>query len=90
MESTVIITEGTPVAEGVPEEANAITKTTETESRPSLATVHACSVPGWLIPGKIWMPTNQIRAIPLVHAYTANYGRVHFRHLGVYKESRVA
>ena len=44
MESTVIITEGAPVAEGVPEEANAITQTTETESRPSLATVYACTV----------------------------------------------
>ena len=44
MESTVIITEGTPVAKGVPEEANAITQTTETESRPSGATVYACAV----------------------------------------------
>ena len=38
-------------------------KTTETETRSSLATVYACTVPGWSIPGKIWMPTNQIRAI---------------------------
>ena len=38
-------------------------KTTETEARSSLATVYACTVPGWSIPGKIWMPTNQIRAI---------------------------
>ena len=36
---------------------------TETESRSSPAIVHACPVPGWSIPGKIWMPTNQIRAI---------------------------
>jgi len=38
-------------------------KTTETESRSSLETVYACTVPGWPIPGKIWRPTNQIRAI---------------------------
>jgi len=48
------------------EETNGIgdsRKATETEPRASLATVYACTVPGWLIPGKIWMPTNQIRAI---------------------------
>jgi len=38
-------------------------KTTETEARSSPATVYACTVPRWSIPGKIWMPTNQIRAI---------------------------
>ena len=38
-------------------------KTTETETRSQLATVYTCTVPGWSIPGKIWMPTNQIRAI---------------------------
>jgi len=37
-------------------------KTTETETRSPLATVYACTVPGWSIPGKIWMPSNQIRA----------------------------
>ena len=43
-------------------------KTTETEARSSPATVYACTVPGWSIPGKIWMPTNQIRAIsPRAH-----------------------
>ena len=53
MESTVIITEGAPVAEGVPEKDNAITKkTTETESRPSLATGYACTVPGGPFPAK--------------------------------------
>ena len=57
-------TEGAPVAEGISEESNGIEdsrKTTETEARSSLATVYACTVPGWSIPGKIWMPTNQIR-----------------------------
>ena len=44
-------------------------KTTETEARSPLATVYACTVPGWSIPGKIWTPTNQIRATsPGAHA----------------------
>ena len=38
-------------------------KTTETESRSPLATVNACTGPGWSIPGKTWMPANQIRAV---------------------------
>ena len=38
-------------------------KTTETESRSTLATVYTCTIPGWLIPGKILIPTNKIRAI---------------------------
>ena len=38
-------------------------KTTETEARSSLATVCACMVPRWSIPGKIWKSTNQIRAV---------------------------
>ena len=38
-------------------------KTTETEAHSSLAKVYACTDSGWSIPGKIWMPTNQIRAV---------------------------
>jgi len=38
-------------------------KTTETDARSSLATVFACTASRRLIPGKIWMPTNQIRAL---------------------------
>ena len=88
MEST---TEEAPVAEGIPEKAWRLKeKATETESRSSLSTDFTCTVSGRSIPGKIWMPTNQFRAIPLTHTHTANYERVHFRHLGVYKESRVA
>ena len=59
-------TEGTPVAEGLPGEITTpveTEKTTETEAHSSLATVHACTVSRGSIPGKIWMPTNQIRAI---------------------------
>jgi len=71
-------TEGVPVAEGLPEEVNGIgdskkkkkerkkkqtKKTTETESRSPLSTVYACTASRQSIPGKIWKPTNQIRAI---------------------------
>ena len=67
----VTTTEGAPVAEGLPEEINGIgdsRKTTETETRSWLETFYACTIPGWSIPGKIWMPANQIRAIsPRAH-----------------------
>ena len=69
-------TEGVPVAEGLPEETNSIgdskkkkkqtnknKKTTETEARSLLPTVYACLASRQSIPGKIWKPTNQIRAI---------------------------
>ena len=90
MESTASTTEGAPVAEGVLEETNAITKTTETESRPSLATVYACTVPGGRFPAKFGSQPIKLELYPLVHTYTANYVRVHFRRLGVYKERQVA
>ena len=63
MESTVIITEGAPVAEGVPEEANAITKNDRDRITPITGNrlrEHRFQA---VVPGKIWMPTNQIRAI---------------------------
>ena len=62
LESTT--TEGAPLAEGQSEDIGDSTKkkTTETESRSPLAIVYACTVPGWSIPGKIWIPTNHIRA----------------------------
>ena len=59
-------TEGAPVAEDLPEETNAVgdsRKTTETETRSPLSTVKACTVFGWSIPAKIWIPINQITAI---------------------------
>ena len=59
------------MAEGPPEEANAIgaqAKTTETEARSILATVYACIFSRRSIPGKIWIPTNQIRAL-CAHAH---------------------
>jgi len=39
------------------------TKTTETEAHSPLATVYACTDSRQSIPGKIWVPTNQTRAI---------------------------
>ena len=64
MESTTV--QEAPVTEGLPEQATGIEdsrKTTETETRSTPATAYACSVPGGSIPGKIWMPTNQIRVM---------------------------
>ena len=61
VESTT--TEGAPVATGLLEAIRDSRKPTETEARSPLATVHACTLPWWSIPGKIWRPTNQITAI---------------------------
>jgi len=59
MESTT--TEKTPVTEGLPKEAlETQEKSTEAETCSSLAKVDACRVSRRSIPGKIWMPTNQI------------------------------
>ena len=85
--------EGAPVLEGIPEEANGIgdpRKTTETDSRSPLATAYARTISRRSIPGKIWMPTYQITAIPGgAHAFRELRARAP-GHLGVYKESRVA
>ena len=81
------------MAVGLPEEANAIgdsRKTTETETRSPRATVYACRVRGGRLPAKVGSQPIKLELYPLVHTYPANYVRVHFRHLGVYKESRVA
>ena len=82
------------MAESLPEEANAIRgsrkKTTETEARSSLATVYACTIPGGRLPAKFGCQPIKLELYLLEHTYTANYVRVHFRHLRVYKESRVA
>ena len=86
--------EGAPVAEGLPEKTNGIgdsrKKTTETEARSSPATVYACTVPGWSIPGKIWMPTNQIRALYTDARVSRELRARALQGLRVYKESRVA
>ena len=85
MESTT--TEKAPVAEGLTEEAKAIAKTTETEPRSPLPTVDACTLPGGRFPAKFGCQPIKSELYQLQHTYPANYVRVHFRHLGIYKES---
>ena len=46
--------------------------------------------PGGRIPAKFGFQPIKFEFYPLEHTYPAKYVRVHFRHLGVYKESRVA
>ena len=82
-----------PVSEGLPKEANSNgdpRKTTETETRASWETVDACRVPGCEFPATSGCQPIKLELYPHVHTCTANYVRVHFRHLGVYKGSRVA
>jgi len=88
-------TEGAPVAEGLyPRRQTALKteekKMTETEARSPLATAYACTVPGGRIPAKFGFQPIKLELYPLEHTYSAKYVRVHFRPLGVYKESRVA
>ena len=81
------------MAEGLPEEANAIgdsRKTTETEARPSSESVYACTASGRMIPGKIWMPTNQIRATSARARVSCELCARALQASRVYKESRVA
>jgi len=46
--------------------------------------------PGGQFPVKLGCQPIKLELYLLPHAYPANYMRVHLRHLGVYKESRVA
>ena len=83
--------EGESVADGLPQEANAIGDSGQKRQRWKHAhheqQLPRAQFPGGRFPAKIWMPTNQIRAISAQHTYPATYVRVHLRHLGVYKES---
>ena len=86
-------TRGAPVSDGLPKEAKSIgdpRKTTETETRTSWETVDACKFPGSKFPAKFGCQPIKLELYPQAHTYTAYYVRVHFRPLGVYKESRVA
>ena len=65
-------------------------KTTETEARSTLARVYACTVAGDRFPAKFGCQPIKLQLYPHAHTYPANYVRVHFRSLGVYKESQVA
>ena len=62
-------------------------KTTEMEPRSPLPTVDACTVPDGRFPAKIGCQPIKSNSRPLAHTYPANYVRVHFSPLGVYKES---
>ena len=64
-------------------------KTTETETRSPQASVFACAISRQLSPGKILMPTNQIRAIPARARVPRELRARALGHLGVYKEGRV-
>ena len=77
-----------PMAEGLPEEANAIgdsRKTTETETHSPQATVYACSFPGGRLPAKFGIQPIKLELYLLLHACTAKYVRVHLRHSGYIK-----
>ena len=91
METTT--TEAVSVAKALQEEAHGIgdqRKTTETVARSTLATVYACTVAGNRFPAKFGCQPIKLELYPVAHTHPANCVRVHFRHLGVYKESRVA
>ena len=47
-------------------------------------------LPGGRFPAKFGCQPIKLELYLLAHTYPANYVRVHLRHLGVYKESRVA
>jgi len=93
MESTT--TEGAPVAEGLPEETNGIGNSRK-KKRQRQKHAHnwqgftRAEFPGGWFPAKFGCQPIKSEKYLLAHAYPANYVRVHFRHLGVYKESRVA
>ena len=80
-------TEGEPVAEGLPEAANAIGDSRQNDRDGStLTTANSSRVISSRrsIPGCQPIKSN-LR--PLAHTHPANYVRVHFSSLGVYKES---
>ena len=92
MESTT--TEGAPAAEGLPEETNAIGDSRQKRERQKHAhrrqQFTRAQFPGGRFPAKWGGQPIKLEQYLLAHTYPANYVRVHFRHLGVYKESRVA
>ena len=65
MESTTV--QEAPVAEGLPEQATAIGDSRKTTQRQKHAQhwqlFTRAQFPGGRFPGKIWMPTNQIRSM---------------------------
>ena len=82
------------VAEGLPEETNGIGDSRKKRQRQNHAhhrqQFTRAQFPGGRFPAKFGCQPIKLELYPLAHTYPANYVRVHFRHLGVYKESRVA
>ena len=81
------------MAEGQPEEANGIGDLRKNDrDRSTLITDNSSRVHPfrWLIPGKILIPTNQIRVLSARAHVSRELCVRALRHLGVYKESRVA
>jgi len=74
------------VAEGLTEEATPL-KNDRDRNTLTLPKFYACIFSGRSIPGKIWMPTNQIRVL-LARAHSSRELRTRaLQDLGVYKES---
>ena len=88
MESTT--KEGASVAEGLPEEANAIGDSRKSDrDRNTLLIGNSLRV-HCQFPAKFGYKPIKLELYLPVHTYTANYVSVHSRLLGVYKESRIA
>ena len=82
--------QGAPVAEGLPEETNAIGDSRKNDKdRNTLLTGNSLRVHSQF-PANFGYKPIRLELYLLVHTYTANYVRVHSRLLGVYKESPVA
>jgi len=88
------IKEGAPVAEGLSEETNGIGDSRKKLQRQKHThhwqKLERAQIPGGRFPAKFGCQPIKLELRPLRHTYPANYVRVHFRHLGVYKDSRVA
>jgi len=87
-------TEEAQVAEGLPEENNGIGNSRQKRQRqnhahPWLLFTRA-QFPGGRFPAKFGGQPIKLELYTLAHTYPANYVRVHFRDLGVYKGSRAA
>ena len=92
MESTT--KEGAPVAEGLQEETNGIGDSRKERQRQNHAhhwqQLTRAQLPGGWFPAKFGCQPIKLELYPHAHTYPAKCLRVHFRHLGVYKESQVA
>jgi len=93
MESTT--TERAPVEESLQEEANVTRDRLKKKRQRQNHTPHwqhltRAQFPGCRFPAKFGCQPIKLQLYPHAHTYPANNVRVHFRHLGVYKESREA